>query len=101
MPFDKNQLAPVVGKRIVKCETFLLDAWHGLKLAFKLAIDRVQPCRRVGRRRRIQRDHYAILGFEAEVLVLELAETTREHSRTCNQDHRQSSLDDQQRFAGE
>src|SRR5207247_9550492 len=72
-----------------------------VEMIVELAIERSQLRLGVGCGRPVHVHFHAVLHLEAEVLMFELVKAAGEHGRASNEDDRQSSLDDQERFASE
>ena len=97
MPGHQNQLAPVVGERVVQGEARSLHAGQAIQPILELAVQRGQFRLRVARRRSIQRHDDASLHLIAEVLMFELVQASRQHRRAGDEHDGQRRLHDEQR----
>ena len=101
MARHQNQLAPVVGERVVQREAGPLHARQPIESTLELAIQRGQLRLRVTRGRTVQRHDDAALHLVPELLMFELVQTPREHRRAGHEHDRQRRLHDQQRLPRE
>ncbi len=101
MSFDQNQLAPIVGERVVERQPGAADARQPIEALLEAPIQgrQLRLCIRGGRT--VQRDCDATVNPIAEVLLLQFVQTARQHRRAGDQHHREGGLHDQQRLAGE
>ena len=92
MTGDQDELAPVVGQRVVERQAGALHARQSLEPLFERAVQRRQLRARVAGRRPVRARSGAVPRPVAEVLVLQLAQASPQHGRAGDEHDRERRL---------
>jgi len=96
-----DHFAPVVGEWSVEGERRALDAGNAFEALLEGAVGGVELLGGVAGEWRIEAEVDAMVGLEAEVLMLHVEEAAGEQACSCEKDNGQGGLHDDERFLGE